>query len=153
MVATRWPDFSNIASLSDAYDLIERTRAKYISLGELLEQTLKPYAAVRKDRIRAAGPDVQGEPRLALSLHMVLHELVTNASKYGALSRIRDQHSSRIRQAVLLDAKDLEHVRPHVLPRNFGPFDLYSGRRFLRAAHENHRANGDCRNLGFRLTA
>jgi two-component sensor histidine kinase len=75
-----------IASLSDAYNLIDRTYAHKISLVELLEQTLKPYAAVRKDRIRAAGPDVELEPRLALSLHLVLHELVTNASKYGALT-------------------------------------------------------------------
>jgi hypothetical protein len=40
-----------------------------------------------------------------------------------------------------------------VLPRNFEPFDSYSGRRFLQAAHENHRANVEFRNLGFRLTA
>jgi two-component sensor histidine kinase len=82
---------ARIASLSDAYNLIERTCAQKISLGELVEQTLKPYAAVRKDRIRAGGPDVELEPRLALSLHMVLHELVTNASKYGALTSTSGQ--------------------------------------------------------------
>jgi two-component sensor histidine kinase len=82
---------ARIARLSDAHNLIERTRAKNISLGELLEQTLKPYAAVRRDRIHAAGPDVQLEPRLALSLHMVLHELVTNASKHGALTSASGQ--------------------------------------------------------------
>ncbi len=82
---------ARIASLSDAYNLIERTCAQKISLGELVEQTLKPYAAVRKDRIRAGGPDVELQPRLALSLHMVLHELVTNASKYGALTSTSGQ--------------------------------------------------------------
>jgi two-component sensor histidine kinase len=77
---------ARIASLADAYDLIEQTSAQSIALAQLVEQTLKPYAAVRTDRIRAAGPDVELEPRIALSLHMVLHELVTNACKHGALT-------------------------------------------------------------------
>ena len=55
-------------------------------MSELLARTLRPYAAVRKDRIYVAGPDVELEPRLALSLHMIFHELATNASKHGALS-------------------------------------------------------------------
>jgi two-component sensor histidine kinase len=82
---------ARIAGLSEAYNLIERTRVQHIYLSEVLEQTLKSYAAVRKNRICAAGPDVELEPRLALSLHMVLHELVTNASKYGALTTAAGQ--------------------------------------------------------------
>jgi two-component sensor histidine kinase len=82
---------ARIASLTDAYNLIERTCAHKIALAELLEQTLKPYAAVREDRIRAAGPDVELEPRLALSLYMALHELATNASKHGALTSASGQ--------------------------------------------------------------
>ena len=75
-----------IATLSDAYSLIECAGERHISLTELLARTLRPYAAVRKDRIYVAGPDVELEPRLALSLHMIFHELATNASKHGALS-------------------------------------------------------------------
>jgi two-component sensor histidine kinase len=75
-----------IATLSDAYNLIERAGEGHIHLTELLARTLKPYAAARKDRIYVAGPDVELEPRLALSLHMIFHELATNASKHGALS-------------------------------------------------------------------
>lgn len=66
--------------------LVERTRCHRISLADLLEPTLRPYAALRKNRVCAAGPDVDLEPQLALSLHMVFHELATNASKHGALS-------------------------------------------------------------------
>jgi two-component sensor histidine kinase len=75
-----------IATLSDAYSLIECAGERHISLTELLARTLRPYAVVRKDRIYVAGPDVELEPRLALSLHMIFHELATNASKHGALS-------------------------------------------------------------------
>jgi hypothetical protein len=50
---------ARIASLTDACNLIEQTDAQKIPLAELLEQILKPYAAVRKDRIRAAGPDFE----------------------------------------------------------------------------------------------
>jgi two-component sensor histidine kinase len=75
-----------IATLSDAYSLIECAGKRHISLTELLARTLKPYAGVRKDRIFVVGPDVALEPRLALSLHMIFHELATNANKHGALS-------------------------------------------------------------------
>ena len=45
-----------------------------------------PHATFLKDRLFAAGPDIVLEPRLALSLHMIFHELATNASKHGALA-------------------------------------------------------------------
>jgi two-component sensor histidine kinase len=77
---------ARIANLSDAYNLIERTRSHRISLTDLLGQTLKPHASVRPDCICVGGPDVEIEPKLALSLHMAFHELATNASKHGALS-------------------------------------------------------------------
>ncbi len=81
---------ARIASLADAYKLIERMRSRRVSLTDLLEQTLKPYAATgHPDRICARGPDIELEPKLALSLNMVFHELATNASKHGALSASR----------------------------------------------------------------
>jgi len=75
-----------LVNLSDAYNLIESARENRISLAELLERTLMPHATFLKDRILVAGPDIVLEPRLALSLHMIFHELATNASKHGALT-------------------------------------------------------------------
>ena len=77
---------ARIVNLSDAYNLIESARENRVSLVELVEQTLKPHVTFLRDRILIAGPDIVLEPRLALSLHMIFHELATNASKHGALT-------------------------------------------------------------------
>jgi len=76
---------ARIACLSDAYALIERTREHRVSLVRLLERTLEHHAKLSSDRIVLSGPDVTLEPHCALSLHMIFHELATNASKHGAL--------------------------------------------------------------------
>lgn len=77
---------ARLATLSDAYGFIENAREHRVLLAKLLEQTLKPHSTLRNDRIVLAGPDIIVEPRLALSLHMIFHELATNASKHGALT-------------------------------------------------------------------
>jgi two-component sensor histidine kinase len=75
-----------IAALSDAYGAMESARQNGISIDRLLEQTLKPHASLSPERILLAGPGIILEPRLALSFHMIFHELATNACKHGALS-------------------------------------------------------------------
>jgi len=75
-----------IAILSEAYEVIESTRDSRVSIESLLEGTLKPHALLSRDRILLAGPELILEPRLALSLHMIFHELATNACKHGALA-------------------------------------------------------------------
>ena len=82
----RFALMARLANLSDAYSLIESARENRVSLAELLDRTLKPHATFLKDRILVGGPDIVLEPRLALSLHMIFHELATNASKHGALT-------------------------------------------------------------------
>src|SRR5690606_32942555 len=47
---------------------------------------LAPYSGGAPGRVVAAGPDVSLSPSIALALGMALHELATNAAKYGALS-------------------------------------------------------------------
>jgi two-component sensor histidine kinase len=77
---------ARIRNLADACELIESADGDPVSLTDLLERTLKPYAAVLQDRIHATGPDIDLEPRLGLALHLIFHELATNACKHGALA-------------------------------------------------------------------
>ena len=75
-----------LAALSDAFGFIEGAGGHRVSLATLIERTLKPHAMHPNGRVVLAGPDITLEPRCALSLHLVFHELATNACKHGALA-------------------------------------------------------------------
>ena len=77
---------ARISSLSEAQELIGSANGNPVPLAKLLEQTLRPGGAALETRLHAAGPEVAVGPRLALALHLVFHELATNARKHGALS-------------------------------------------------------------------
>ena len=56
------------------------------SLHGIIRQILEPYPALADGRIRIEGDDLRVDDRGATPLALVIHELATNASKYGALS-------------------------------------------------------------------
>ena len=53
---------------------------------DVVNATLEPFASANPGRIVADGPSVPMSSRTVVMLSLVLHELATNASKYGALS-------------------------------------------------------------------
>jgi PAS domain S-box-containing protein len=78
-----------LLALSKAHDLLTRRRWTGMGIGELLEQEFAPYNDADESRIVLDGPELTLSARTGLTLGMVLHELVTNAAKYGALSAAR----------------------------------------------------------------
>ena len=75
-----------IRAMAHAHGLMAETHWKGASLRALVEEELAPYVAENTDNIRISGDDVMLSPNAALPFILVVHELVTNAAKYGALS-------------------------------------------------------------------
>lgn len=74
---------ARLLSLSAAHDVLTRESWEGADLGEVVAAALRPYDAARHS---AHGPHHRIGPQTALALSMALHELATNALKYGALS-------------------------------------------------------------------
>ena len=74
---------ARLIALSDTHNLLTANGWERARLRDLVLLEFRPYA---EDRLRMQGPDVTLEAEQALSMGLILHELVTNAAKYGALS-------------------------------------------------------------------
>ena len=75
-----------LIALSKAHDQLTIHHWESADLRELLWGSLAPYAGTGPERVVLRGEDVVLRPRAVLTLAMAVHELTTNAAKYGALS-------------------------------------------------------------------
>jgi hypothetical protein len=72
--------------LGKAHDLLTQTSWTSASIGTVIASATAPYVEPGRQRFSVAGPELSLAPKPALALTMALHELCTNAAKYGALS-------------------------------------------------------------------
>ena len=86
---------SRLLALARAHDLLTREDWEGATLSDILTSAVEPFTrgapndAAQQDepvQIEIAGPSVRVAPEAAVTLAMAIHELATNATKYGALS-------------------------------------------------------------------
>jgi PAS domain S-box-containing protein len=77
---------SRIQSLSRTHTMLVSNNWQRISIEELLKAELGSFIGSSDQRILLVGPEVDLHSDMAFTLGLVLHELTTNAVKYGALS-------------------------------------------------------------------
>lgn len=75
-----------IRALSATHDLLTQSEWGTTPVRSVVEVEVAPYALGRDANVGISGPDVELAPNDALSLGLAIHELATNAAKYGALS-------------------------------------------------------------------
>ncbi len=75
-----------IQALSNAHSLLTQSRWEGAELDRLVKEELAPYLKDGAAQARVCGPHIMLEPEAAQSIAVALHELTTNAVKYGSLS-------------------------------------------------------------------
>ncbi len=75
---------ARLTALSRSIDMMPATARGDVDLRPLVAAQLEPFNPDGSDRLRIAGDEIRVPASLAQSLGLVLHELATNASKYGA---------------------------------------------------------------------
>jgi PAS domain S-box-containing protein len=75
-----------IHALAATHNLLSATRWEGADLRKIVEEEMAPYHASHRQRVVTSGPAVVLLPATAQAMALAVHELATNAAKYGALS-------------------------------------------------------------------
>ena len=75
-----------IKALAHAHVLLAQSRWTGVDLQHLVSEEIAPYMGGAAPRVWQSGPVLTLEPAVAQSMALIVHELATNAAKYGALS-------------------------------------------------------------------
>ena len=81
---TRLAFEGRLQALSEAHDLLTRKQWESTPMQLVIEDAMRPH--IQPGQVSIEGPAVDVVPKTAISLSLALHELATNAVKYGALS-------------------------------------------------------------------
>lgn len=102
---------SRLLALSKTHDLLTESDWNSAPLRGLIESELAPYVGASVTRQhRLEGPDVNLKPQVVVPLGMAIHELATNAAKYGSLSTTQGKVVIRW---CLVDTNGRDMVRIH----------------------------------------
>ena len=115
-----------IKALALAHDVLTRTRWIGIGLNELLTAVIEPHRGADGMRVTLRGPPVLLPAQAVMPLSMAMHELATNASKYGSLSvphgTVTIEWALRENGVPRVDLTWIEQGGPHVEPRGASGF-------------------------------
>jgi len=84
-----------LLALSTAHNVLTRENWQGAELGEIALEAVRPYDDPPGAHVLLHGPAARLAPNVALALSMALHELATNAVKYGALSEAKGRITVR----------------------------------------------------------
>jgi PAS domain S-box-containing protein len=77
-----------IQALARAHSLLSESRWQGANMAQIIEEELAPYRSADFERVSISGQAVSLEPSTAQAVALAVHELATNAAKYGALSSV-----------------------------------------------------------------
>jgi PAS domain S-box-containing protein len=97
---------SRLLSMAGAHDVLTQQNWEGADLRNIVEKALSPFMAPRRE-FDVGGPDIRLLPKSALAVAMAVHELATNAAKYGALSN----GSGRISVQWAVAERDAPHLQ------------------------------------------
>jgi len=75
-----------INALARVHTILSLSSWQGAEIGKLISEEMAPYAS--SGQVQSFGPEVGLQPRVAQTLALALHELLTNSAKYGALSTL-----------------------------------------------------------------
>ncbi|MEL7279161.1 MAG: chemotaxis protein CheB [Pseudomonadota bacterium] len=80
---------NRLQAIARTHDLLTQSNWDGAALSDIIRQELEPYTGEDAERLTILGDDVDLSAKQMLSLALAIHELATNAAKYGALSSSR----------------------------------------------------------------
>ena len=139
-----------LQGLAASHDVLVRENWHGAPLADLVRQQLVPFVEIDSSRFELAGPDVIMTAEAAQAIGLAIHELATNAIKYGALS----EPAGKVRVAWMLEGVPgeeqlslswIERSGPPVSPPIPKGFWARRDRRNGRAFPQRQGGHGICR--------
>jgi two-component sensor histidine kinase/PAS domain-containing protein len=99
-----------IHALAETHNLLAENSWADLTIGDVVSHELAPYTGGHAGRVRVEGLDIAVSPRAAIAFGLVIHELTTNAAKYGALSQEKGHIDVRLRETVRAEGDEIAKV-------------------------------------------